>query len=157
MARRESHFDSPYRSRCVARDANPLPDQDAWRKILTHVATLHSQPLVAPQSHEDGRPINELETATERNHRHIRRRRPAPQRCKQTPTAAVCGVKSHNHREMPRRGDEANRLGNEYEGLWIADSLLDVLAGDAASITIAAFGEEGQGIDLIKQTKDGFR
>jgi len=22
---------------------------------------------------------------------------------------------------MPRRGDEANRLGNEYEGLWISN------------------------------------
>ena len=58
---------------------------------------------------------------------------------------------------MPRRGDEANRLGNEYEGLWIADSLLDVLAGDAVSITVAAFGNEGKGIDLIKHTKEGFR
>jgi hypothetical protein len=58
---------------------------------------------------------------------------------------------------MPRRGDEANRLGNEYERLWIADSLLDVLAGDATSVTVAGFGAEGQGIDLIKQTKDGFR
>ncbi len=58
---------------------------------------------------------------------------------------------------MPRRGDEANRLGNEYEGLWIADALLDVLTGDATSITVAGFGVEGQGIDLIKQTKDGFR
>lgn len=58
---------------------------------------------------------------------------------------------------MPRRGDEANRLGNEYEGLWIADSLLDVLAGDATSVTVAGFGAEGQGIDLIKQAKDGFR
>src|SRR5687768_7068568 len=58
---------------------------------------------------------------------------------------------------MPRRGDEANRLGTEYEGLWIADSLADVLAGDATSITVAAFGVEGQGIDLIKNTKDGLR
>ena len=32
---------------------------------------------------------------------------------------------------MPRRGDEANRLGNEYEGLWIADGLLDNSASGA--------------------------
>lgn len=58
---------------------------------------------------------------------------------------------------MPRRGDEANRLGDDYERLWIADSLLDVLAGDARSVTVAAFGPDGSGIDLIKLLPTGAR
>ena len=58
---------------------------------------------------------------------------------------------------MPRRGDEANRLGNEYESLWIADSLLDILLGEAATLLVAAFGSEGQGIDIIKRGSDGVR
>jgi hypothetical protein len=57
---------------------------------------------------------------------------------------------------MPRSGGEADKLGNRYEGIWIADSLLDVVDGVAVSITVEPFDEiESTGIEFIKELPDG--
>ena len=48
----------------------------------------------------------------------------------------------------PRPGDESQKLGNHYEGAWIAWQLLEVLAGRAESVTIGELGEIGKGVEL---------
>jgi hypothetical protein len=48
----------------------------------------------------------------------------------------------------PRPGGEAEKLGNHYEGAWIAWQLLEVLAGRAQSVTIEELGEIGEGVEF---------
>jgi hypothetical protein len=59
---------------------------------------------------------------------------------------------------MPRSGGEADKLGNRYEGVWLADSLLDVLDGSAVSITLEPFDPiESTGVEFIKEFSNGSR
>src|SRR5580704_5914052 len=52
---------------------------------------------------------------------------------------------------MPRARGEADKLGNYYESIWTADSLLDLLSGDAISLTPEPFDEtEAEGIEFVK-------
>ena len=36
---------------------------------------------------------------------------------------------------MPRRGGEADKLGNRYEGLWAVDAALDLIDGEYVDLT----------------------
>jgi hypothetical protein len=59
---------------------------------------------------------------------------------------------------MPRSGGESDKLGDRYEGVWIVDALLDVLNGDAISVTVEPFdAKESRGIEFIKELPDGTR
>lgn len=58
---------------------------------------------------------------------------------------------------MPLPGGISDKLGNRYEGVWTADSLLDLLAGEAVSVTVEPVGEEARGIEFIKVAADGTR
>ena len=58
---------------------------------------------------------------------------------------------------MPRPGGESDKLGNRYEGVWTVDGILDVLAGDALSITIEPFGPDSLGIEFVKEMPNGIR
>ncbi|MEY2559124.1 MAG: hypothetical protein QOE34_2549, partial [Verrucomicrobiota bacterium] len=57
---------------------------------------------------------------------------------------------------MPRPGGESEKLGARYEGVWVADSVLDILDGAAVSITVEPFeGAEARGIEFTKELSDG--
>lgn len=58
---------------------------------------------------------------------------------------------------MPRQGGEAGKLGNRFEGIRTVESLLDLLAADAITLTIEPFGDEALGIEFIKETSAGLR
>ena len=59
---------------------------------------------------------------------------------------------------MPRAGGESDKLGNRYEGVWTVDALLDVLNGEAMSVTVEPFPKsEALGIEFIKELPDGTR
>lgn len=50
---------------------------------------------------------------------------------------------------MPRPGGESGKLGDRYEAVWTVDSLIDVLVGDALSITVEPFDRlESLGIEF---------
>lgn len=51
---------------------------------------------------------------------------------------------------MPIAGGQSEKLGNRYESVWTVDSLLDVLWGDAVSVTVEPFGDDAEGIEFIK-------
>ena len=55
---------------------------------------------------------------------------------------------------MPRPGGEADKIGNQYEGIWTVDCALDVFVGKAASITVEAFGEISEGVDFHLAMQD---
>lgn len=51
---------------------------------------------------------------------------------------------------MPITGGTSDKLGNAYEGLWVFQALIDIVAGDASSIHIESIDEyESQGIEFI--------
>jgi hypothetical protein len=56
---------------------------------------------------------------------------------------------------MARRGGESDKLGNRYEGVWTVENLLDVLSGQANSLTVEPLGRDALGIEFIKETSDG--
>lgn len=56
---------------------------------------------------------------------------------------------------MPRPGGEADKLGNRFEGIWKVDSLVDVFAGDARTVTVEPLGKEDVGIEFIKEYNEG--
>src|SRR6185312_8146420 len=57
---------------------------------------------------------------------------------------------------MPRPGGEADKLGNFYEGIWTADSILDLLSGTALSLQVEPFSpSEALGIEFIKNLLTG--
>ena len=56
---------------------------------------------------------------------------------------------------MPRTGGEADKLGNRYEGIWTVNALLDVIAGEFATIVVEPIGEEGGGFEFRRSRTDG--
>jgi hypothetical protein len=53
-----------------------------------------------------------------------------------------------------RRGGEADKLGNAYEGLWTVYNALDVLRGRAREITVEPL-QNGEGVEFVKVRNDG--
>jgi hypothetical protein len=54
-------------------------------------------------------------------------------------------------------GGLADKLGNRYEGRWVASKLLSLLNEDINSVTIEAIGDDERGVDLWVELKDGTR
>ena len=54
-------------------------------------------------------------------------------------------------------GGYAEKLGNRYEGRWVALQLLHLLKEDIRSITVEAIGDDEEGVDLWIERKDGIR
>lgn len=49
----------------------------------------------------------------------------------------------------PRRGGEADKFGNRYEGIWTVRQLLEVLRGQAESLTVEKTGDDGKGAEFL--------
>ena len=58
---------------------------------------------------------------------------------------------------MPRRGGEADKLGNRYEGLWTVTAALDLIDGDYVDLTVEAIGDEATGVEFVSTTPSGVR
>lgn len=54
-------------------------------------------------------------------------------------------------------GGRADKLGNRYEGLWVADQLLHLLAGRVAAVQLEALGDDERGVDVWVTRPDGSR
>ncbi len=54
-------------------------------------------------------------------------------------------------------GGMADKLGNRYEGRWVAKQLLRLLNEEIQSVTIELIGPNEQGVDLLIVKKDGIR
>ena len=54
-------------------------------------------------------------------------------------------------------GGMADKLGNRYEGRWVAKQLLRLLNEEILSVTVELIGPEEQGVDLLVVTKDKVR
>jgi hypothetical protein len=54
-------------------------------------------------------------------------------------------------------GGLADKLGNRYEGRWVAAQLLSLLEEKIQSVTIEAIGDDEQGVDLWIAQKNGVR
>ena len=52
-------------------------------------------------------------------------------------------------------GGMAEKLGNRYEGRWVAKQLLRLLNEEILSVTIELLGPEEEGVDLLVVKKDG--
>ncbi|WP_284640765.1 ATP-binding protein [Paenibacillus silviterrae] len=55
------------------------------------------------------------------------------------------------------KGGRADKLGNRYEGLWVANKMLDILDGTIRSIVVEAVGEDEQGAELWLELFGGTR
>ncbi|MFH1338920.1 MAG: hypothetical protein ABIH40_03670 [Candidatus Omnitrophota bacterium] len=55
------------------------------------------------------------------------------------------------------QGGMADKLGNRYEGRWVARQLLSLLNEKISSVTIEAIGDDERGVDLWVQQNDGTR
>ena len=58
---------------------------------------------------------------------------------------------------MPRRGGEADKLGNRYEGLWTVDAALDLIDDEYLDLTVEAVGDESAGVEFVRTTRTGVR
>lgn len=54
-------------------------------------------------------------------------------------------------------GGMSEKLGNRYEGRWVAKQLLRLLNEEIASVTVELIGPDEQGVDLLVVGKDGVR
>lgn len=54
-------------------------------------------------------------------------------------------------------GGRADKLGNRYEGRWVAKQLLRLLNEEIRSVTLEAIGDDEKGIDLWIELKSGRR
>ncbi len=52
-------------------------------------------------------------------------------------------------------GGYADKLGNRYEGRWVVNQLLRLLAEKLRSVTLEAIGDDGAGVDLVIENEDG--
>lgn len=55
----------------------------------------------------------------------------------------------------PRKGGEADKFGNRYEGAWTVRQLFEVLFGKASQLTVESTGEEGMGVEFILERSEG--
>ncbi|MFZ5353246.1 MAG: hypothetical protein ACOZCL_11070 [Bacillota bacterium] len=56
---------------------------------------------------------------------------------------------------MPEPGGRAEKIGNRYEGLWVAKQLLSLINEEIRSLIVEATGDEEYGVDLWVEYKDG--
>lgn len=77
--------------------------------------------------------------------------RGARRRARERPTGAFANV----HGMSPRRGGEADKFGNRFEGRWTVSYILAVLAGRVRSVIIEQPGEDGKGIEFVAEGSDG--
>ena len=54
-------------------------------------------------------------------------------------------------------GGIADKLGNRYEGRWVAKQLLRLLNEEIRSVTVEAIGNDERGVDLWIQKNNGIR
>ena len=54
-------------------------------------------------------------------------------------------------------GSMSEKLGNRYEGRWVAQQLLRLLNEDIHSVTVEAIGSDEEGVDLWIEKNDGIR
>jgi hypothetical protein len=54
-------------------------------------------------------------------------------------------------------GGRADKLGNRYEGLWVAYQLLRLLAEEVAAVQLEALGDDERGVDVWVTQRDGTR
>jgi len=54
-------------------------------------------------------------------------------------------------------GGTADKLGNRYEGRWVAKQLLRLLNEEITSVTVEPIGPDEHGVDLLVVKKDGTR
>lgn len=54
-------------------------------------------------------------------------------------------------------GGMSEKLGNRYEGRWVAKQLLRLLNEEILSVTVEPIGPDEQGVDLLVVGKDGVR
>jgi hypothetical protein len=54
-------------------------------------------------------------------------------------------------------GGRADKLGNRYEGLWVAYNLIRLLAEEVRAVQLEALGDDERGVDLWVTQKDGDR
>ena len=54
-------------------------------------------------------------------------------------------------------GGMSEKLGNRYEGRWVAKQLLRLLNEEIASVTVELIGPDERGVDLLVVGKDGVR
>ncbi|CAD6010299.1 hypothetical protein [Agreia sp. COWG] len=57
----------------------------------------------------------------------------------------------------PRSGGESDKFGNAYEGAWTVAQILQIVSGEALSITIEKAGSAGEGAEFILETRDGLQ
>ena len=50
---------------------------------------------------------------------------------------------------MPRRGGEADKFGNIYEGLWMVDAVLDLFEGKYVTLEVERVGDEAAGVEFV--------
>ena len=58
---------------------------------------------------------------------------------------------------MPRRGGEADKLGNRYESLWTVDAVLDLIDGGYVDLVVEPVGEEATGVEFVRTGPSGIR
>lgn len=56
---------------------------------------------------------------------------------------------------MPRPGGEADKLGNYYEMLWVADAALDLIVGEFTDLVVEPIGDEAAGIEFYRTDQTG--
>ncbi len=54
-------------------------------------------------------------------------------------------------------GGYADKLGNRYEGKWVARQLLALLNEQIQTVTVEAIGDDAVGVDLVVEKLDGIR
>jgi len=54
-------------------------------------------------------------------------------------------------------GGHADKLGNRYEGLWVAYKLLHLLSEEVAAVQLEAVGDDERGVDVWVSGRDGSR
>jgi hypothetical protein len=58
---------------------------------------------------------------------------------------------------MPRQGGESAKLCDRYERLWVVAALLQVLEGNARSLTYEPVGKDAAGVEFFLEHNDGTR
>lgn len=54
-------------------------------------------------------------------------------------------------------GGRADKLGNEYERLWVVYQMLGVLSGDVTAVTWEPAGQDAEGVDVVIDLPNGLR